>query len=51
MLHFVVCDDNNVIREKIGKIITKLMLPIDIEYKTLMFSRYDKILPSLSIKM
>lgn len=42
MLHFVVCDDNNVIREKIGKIITKLMLPIDIEYKTLMFSRYDK---------
>lgn len=42
MLHFVVCDDNCAIREKINKIITKLMLPIDIEYKTLMFSNYDK---------
>ena len=42
MLHFIVCDDNVVIREKINKIITKLMLPTDVEYKTIFFSQYDK---------
>lgn len=42
MLHFVVCDDNAIIRENVNKVITKLMLPTDVEYKTLMFSQYDK---------
>lgn len=42
MLHFVVCDDSSVIREKIVKVITKLMVPTDIEYKTLVFSQFDK---------
>jgi two-component system response regulator AgrA len=42
MLNFVVCDDNNVVREKISKVITKLMLPTDIEYETVSFSQYDK---------
>jgi len=42
MLHFVVCDDNVTIRENVNKVITKLMLPTDVEYKTLMFSQYDK---------
>jgi two-component system response regulator AgrA len=38
----VVFDDNAVIREKVNKVITKLMLPTDIEYKTLLYSQYDK---------
>jgi two-component system response regulator AgrA len=42
MLHFVVCDDNAVVRENVNKVITKLMLPTDIEYKTMFFSQYDK---------
>ncbi|MDD4298094.1 MAG: LytTR family DNA-binding domain-containing protein [Bacilli bacterium] len=42
MLHFVVCDDNAPTREKVNKVITKLMLPSDAEYKTLLFSQYDK---------
>lgn len=42
MLHFVVCDDNVAVRENVNKVITKLMLPTDVEYKTLMFSQYDK---------
>lgn len=42
MLHFVVCDDNNNVREKVSKVITKLMLPTDIEYETVSFFQYDK---------
>jgi len=42
MLHFVIFDDNELIREKVNKVITKLMLPTDIEYKTLEFSKYNK---------
>lgn len=42
MLHFIVCDDNAVIRENINKVITKLMLPTDVEYRTLFFAQYDK---------
>jgi two-component system response regulator AgrA len=42
MLNFIVCDDNNILREKVCKIITKLMLPIDLEYKTICFNSYGK---------
>lgn len=42
MLNFIVCDDNDVLREKVCKIITKLMLPIDLEYKTICFNNYGK---------
>lgn len=42
MLHFVICDDSLTIREKVNKVITKLMIPSDIEYKTMFFSKYDK---------
>ncbi|MDD4053334.1 MAG: LytTR family DNA-binding domain-containing protein [Bacilli bacterium] len=42
MLHFIVCDDNITVRENINMIITKLMLPTDIEYKTIFFENYDK---------
>jgi hypothetical protein len=42
MLNFVVCDDNEIIKENVCNIITKLMIPIDIEYKTNCFSAYNK---------
>ena len=42
MLQFIIFDDNKVIREKVSKVITKLMLPTDIEYQTKEFSQYDK---------
>ena len=42
MLQFIIFDDNKLIREKVSKVITKLMLPTDIEYQTKEFSQYDK---------
>ena len=42
MLHFIICDDNAAIRGNVNKVINKLMLPTDIEYKTLEFPQYDK---------
>jgi two-component system response regulator AgrA len=42
MLNFIICDDNKVIRENVNKVITKLMLPTDIEYKVAEFEKYDK---------
>ena len=42
MLNFIVCDDNEMIRVRIIKIISKLMMPMDIEYKTHEFGSYNK---------
>lgn len=42
MLNFIICDDNKIIRENVNKVITKLMLPTDIEYKVIEFEKYDK---------
>jgi two-component system response regulator AgrA len=42
MLNFIVCDDSTIIRENVNKVITKLMISTDIEYKTLEFNQYDK---------
>ncbi len=42
MLNFIICDDENYIKERIIKIISRVMMPIDIEYKTHSFSSYDE---------
>lgn len=41
MLNFVICDDEPEIRKTILKIISKLMMPVDIEYKTHEFEAYN----------
>lgn len=42
MIKFIICDDNTVVRETVNNVITKVMLPTDIEYKIFSFSQYDK---------
>jgi len=42
MLNFIVCDDEEPIRKNIINIISKIMMPIENEYKTYEFNNYDK---------
>lgn len=42
MLNFILCDDEEVIIKKIVKVISKLMMPIETEYKTYEFDNYNK---------
>jgi two-component system response regulator AgrA len=42
MTNFIICDDEELIRKKISKVISRLMMPLDIEYKTFEFSSYTK---------
>ena len=42
MLNFVICDNEEVIRKQIIMIVSKLMMPIDIDYKTYEFSSYNR---------
>jgi len=42
MVHFVVCDDNKTIREKVANIIDKVMMKNQLAYKTHLFAEYDE---------
>ncbi len=42
MFNFVICDDEVLIRKKVLNIISKLMMPIESEYKTYEFESYNK---------
>lgn len=41
MINFIICDDCVSITEKISKVISKIMMPIDIEYRINEFSKYN----------
>lgn len=42
MINYIVCDDNEIMRNNIETIINKIMMNNNIEYKIHMFSDYDK---------
>jgi two-component system response regulator AgrA len=42
MLRFIVCEDNKEFLNRIGNIITKVMMPYNFEYKISKFTSYDK---------
>ena len=42
MINYIVCDDNEIMRENIETLINKVMMNNNIEYKIHMFSDYDK---------
>lgn len=41
MLNFIVGEDERIIRERLNKIITSIMMPLDIEYRTNEFACYN----------
>lgn len=41
MLNFIVCDDNKTITSKVSGIISKVMMPIDLDYRINKFEKYD----------
>jgi two-component system, LytTR family, response regulator AgrA len=47
MLNFIICDDEEYIRKNVLKIISKLMMPLEAEYKTYEFINYNKDFDSL----
>ena len=41
MIHFIICDDNAVMRKSILKIISKFMMSKELEYKSFVFNDYN----------
>ena len=42
MINFIVCDDNEFIRREIEKLIAKITMSYDFDYKVYTFSKYNK---------
>ncbi len=42
MIHYIVCDDKSLFRDKIVEVIDRVMMHNNIEYETYLFDRYDK---------
>ncbi|MFA7689063.1 MAG: hypothetical protein WCX96_03135, partial [Bacilli bacterium] len=47
MINFIICDDNEIMNKNIEKIITKIMMPLNDDYKIHNFSDYNNSLKSL----
>ncbi len=42
MLNFIICDDESTIRKNVLNIVSKIMMPVDMEYKTYEFDSYGQ---------